>query len=135
METLIRCRILQCLGLHSFPIIHLGVSRLKCVNDFLSLWGTKFAFIIEHTGLNSVDPDRIQQNLASGSTIITLNIGTDRPEQTMQIQIRCHKMQCLIRVYTGCHLSSTITDTPTSSKIDFFKFLDMYGKELRRPNT
>ena len=47
-------------------------------------------------------------------TIITLNIGTDRPEQT----VKTH----LIRMYTVCHLSSTIIDKPTGSKETFFKF-------------
>ena len=40
----------------------------------------------------------------------------------------------LIRVYIIYHSSSTISDTSTSSKIDFFKIYDKYGKELRCPN-
>ena len=40
--------------------------------------------------------------------IITLSIGTDRPEQTVKTQIRCRILQCLIRVYTVCPSSSVL---------------------------
>ena len=53
-------------------------------------------------------------------TVITPNIGTDGPEQTVETQIRCHRMWHLIRFYTVCHLSSTILDISAGSKIDFF---------------
>ena len=40
-------------------------------------------------------------------TIMTLNIGTDMPEQTVKIQIRRRRTRRLIRVYTACHSSSS----------------------------
>ena len=46
-------------------------------------------------------------------TIITLNIGTDMPEQTVQTKIRCCILQHLTSVYTVCHPSSTILDAST----------------------
>ena len=60
---------------------------------------------------------------------MTLNIGTDRPEQTARTQIRCCK-QHLIRVYPICHSFSCVAETLTVSKIDRFKFYDKYDKEL-----
>ena len=40
------------------------------------------------------------------NTVFTICIQTDRPEQTVQTQMRCHRMWHLIRVYTVCHSSS-----------------------------
>ena len=40
-----------------------------------------------------------------------LSIGTERPLQTVQTQIRCCKIQHLIRVYTVCNTNSNILDT------------------------
>ena len=40
-------------------------------------------------------------------TIITLSIGTDRPEQSVYTLIRYHRTQHLIRVYTVCHSSGS----------------------------
>ena len=55
---------------------------------------------------------------------VLLNIGIDRPEQTVYTQIRCHKLGHLIRVYTVCNSSSTILEIHVSnSKIDLFQIL------------
>ena len=43
--------------------------------------------------------------LVKHSFISTLSIQTDRPEQTVMTQIRCHIMWHLIRVYTVCFSS------------------------------
>ena len=40
-------------------------------------------------------------------TILTLSIGTDRPEPTVQILIRCHRKWHLIRIYTVCKSSKS----------------------------
>ena len=56
-------------------------------------------------------------------TAITLNIGTDRPEQSVQTQTRC------------LHSSRTISDKSTGSKMDLYKFKNEYSKEIRCPNT
>ena len=50
-----------------------------------------------------------QSILFSWNTVITLSIGTDRLKQTVQTQIRCHRVQHLIRIYTVSHSSSTST--------------------------
>ena len=39
----------------------------------------------------------------SSNTVITLSIGNGRPLQTVKTQIRCDRMQCLIKVYTAIH--------------------------------
>ena len=49
-------------------------------------------------------------------TIITLNIGTDRTEQTVDPD---HLMWHLIMVYTVSHSSSTVEVISAGSKIDF----------------
>ena len=54
-------------------------------------------------------------------TVITLSIGTDRPLQTEQTQMKCHRMQHLIRVYIVCHTYSNILDTSTGCRMDYFK--------------
>ena len=55
-------------------------------------------------------------------TVITLSIGTDRPLQTVQTQIRRRRTRRLISVYTVCHTYSNILDTSTGSGMDYFKF-------------
>ena len=40
------------------------------------------------------------------TSVFTLIIETDRSEQTVWTQIRLHRMQHLVRVYTVCHWSS-----------------------------
>ena len=70
------------------------------------------------------------------ATIITLNIVTDRPQQTVKIQIRFRRMRHLIRVFSVCHLSITVLDTSTGSQIDFIKFLvRSYGVPILKVNT
>ena len=63
--------------------------------------------------MNSKDPDET----APLGTVITLNIGTDRPEQTIDQDQNVASDQGLL-----CHSSSTILDTSTGSKKDFFIF-------------
>ena len=46
------------------------------------------------------------------STLLALSIGTDKPEQTVKTQIRCCRMQHLIRIYTVCHSSSSLYTHP-----------------------
>ena len=43
------------------------------------------------------------------STIFTISIRTDMLEQTVQTQMRCHRMWHLIRVYTVCYWSSNFS--------------------------
>ena len=58
-------------------------------------------------------------------TIITLNVGTDGPWQTVQTQIRCHRM-C---IWSGTLLLAThlavFPDTSPGSKLDLFKSLTL----------
>ena len=49
-------------------------------------------------------------------TITTLNIGIDRPEQTVYTQIRCHRMWGSDQGL-HCHSSSTTLDISVGSKI------------------
>ena len=44
--------------------------------------------------------------MLSATTMITVNIRTDRPEQTVYTQMRRRRMWRFIRVYTICHSSS-----------------------------
>ena len=53
----------------------------------------------------------------------------------MKTPIRCCRKQHLIGVFTVCNSSNIILDTSTGRKIDVFKFLDKYGKELGCHNT
>ena len=66
--------------------------------------------------------------------VITLHIGTDRPEQQCRPRSGVAENAASVQgLY--CPSSSTILDTTTGSKIDFIKFFNMYGKVLRCPNT
>ena len=56
-----------------------------------------------------------------------LGCHTDKPEQLTQI--RCHKKWGLIRVYTICH-SHQFIEVSSGCKMDMFKLLDKYGKQL-----
>ena len=73
----------------------------------------------------------LAQNL-SRSTVITLRI--DRPEQTLLTQIRCRRMQHLIRICTVCHMFSNILYTSIGME-QTFTYYRTCGKELRCPNT
>ena len=50
---------------------------------------------------------------------LTLHIRKVKPKQRVQTQIRCHRMQCLTRVYTVFHLA--ILHTFIASKMDLLK--------------
>ena len=52
----------------------------------------------------------------------------------MNAQIRCCRMQHLIRVYTVCQSSSNILDISAGRRMDSCYFLDKYGKKQRCPN-
>ena len=60
----------------------------------------------------NVDDQKVCWAHISKGTVITLNIGTNRSLQIVQIQIRMHN---LIRVYTVCHTYSNVLDTSRSS--------------------
>ena len=47
------------------------------------------------------------------NTVISLSIGTDMPEQTMEIQIRRRRMRRLIWISIVSHSSSTSTGSGT----------------------
>ena len=67
-------------------------------------------------------------------TVIILNIGTDRSEQTVQTQIRLLLMeqsdQGLLCLLFCLHLLNTILHC----KIQLFQLLDNYGNYFRCPN-
>ena len=54
-------------------------------------------------------------------TVITQSVGTDRPLQTVQTQIRCCSMRHLIRVYIVCHTYSNFLDKSRSSRMYYSK--------------
>ena len=60
--------------------------------------------------------------LVSTYTVIILSIMTNRPEQPVQTQIRCHRMWHLIRASTVCHSSSNILNTSTDAEQTFISY-------------
>ena len=66
------------------------------------------------------------EKLHFGNTMYTvLTLSINRLEQTMQTQIRCHRMWHLIRIYTVCNSSSNFSQASTGSKIDLVNFLEL----------
>ena len=65
--------------------------------------GVKHQIICELMRTSHECPQQIISLGDKTYTVITLSIGTDRPLQMMQTQIRCHRMWHLIIVYTARH--------------------------------
>ena len=76
----------------------------------------------------------VEVSSMKGNTVIIINIGTDRSEQTVQTQIRLLLMeqsdQGLLCLLFCLHLLNTILHC----KIQLFQLKDNYGNYCRCPN-
>ena len=88
-------------GLFHFFLSMLRVNKL-CFLLLLLLW------VHLQKQLLNVDRYKSSSNCRTWFiTVFTLSIQTNRFEQTVYTQIKCHTMWHLIRIYTVCHLSSS----------------------------
>ena len=62
------------------------------------------------------------------------NIGTGRPEQTVQSQSKCHKMRCLIVVHMFCPYFKSLFGSSIGI-IEFFAPIDVYLQRTDGWNT
>ena len=85
---------------------------------------------LQRQGISRFSRTRVKQplhnfhlNIRIYYTIITLHFGTDKPLQTVQTQIRCCRLWCLIMQGPHClPYIQQILDTSRGRRMDYFKF-------------